>query len=313
MLRRGGLVAFPTETVYGLGANALDRSAVAGIFAAKGRPATNPIIVHIANVSEAKTLVSSWTPTATRLADAFWPGSLTLVLAKAECVPDLVTAGGDTVAIRCPAHPVALGLIEAAGFPIAAPSANASTRVSPTRAEHVLRSLDGRIDMVLDGGPTSGGVESTVLDVTTTPARLLRPGLVLPHQIEQVIGPIDVALDKRSVGAARSPGMLDRHYAPAIPLDCLEDSRARLTELCAAGLRVGWLTIGPVPDERSGGMFVLELPTDAADYASQLYAALHTLEALGLDRIVVELPPDEEVWSAVRDRLCRAAAPGGEA
>lgn len=309
VLRGGGLVAFPTETVYGLGANALDRAAVAGIFAAKGRPATNPIIVHVANVSEAKTLVSSWTPMATRLADAFWPGSLTLVLEKAECLPDLVTAGGDTVAIRCPAHPVALGLIVAAGFPIAAPSANVSTRISPTRAEHVLRSLDGRIDMVLEGGPTPGGVESTVLDLTAMPARLLRPGLVLPHQIEEVIGPIEVDVNERSAGPARSPGMLDRHYAPAVPLECLPESRSRVEQLCDAGLRVGWLTIGPSSAERLGGLFVLELPTDPAGYATQLYAALHTLEALGLDRIVAELPPDDEAWLAIRDRLRRASTP----
>ncbi len=176
VLRRGGLVAFPTETVYGLGANALDPNAVAGIFHAKGRPANNPVIVHVAEARDVLRVVADWPEIAERLAQRFWPGPLTLVLPKRAGVPDVVTAGGPTVAVRVPAHPVALALLRAVGVPIAAPSANRSTQLSPTRAEHVQRGLDGLIDLILDGGPTTGGLESTVLDVTTTPPRLLRPG-----------------------------------------------------------------------------------------------------------------------------------------
>jgi L-threonylcarbamoyladenylate synthase len=308
VLRRGGLVAFPTETVYGLGANALDQAAVGRIFAAKGRPASNPIIVHVATTEQAKELAASWPQLAGRLAERFWPGSLTLVLPKSSVVPDLVTAGGDTVALRCPAHAVARGLIEAAALPLAAPSANVSTRVSPTRAEHVLRGLSGRIDMLLDGGPTPGGLESTVLDVTTTPPRLLRPGLVSRHDLEELIGPVETGADSSAVAPARSPGVLERHYAPSVPLECVRDSSPRVKELCLAGMRVGWLTIGPAAEGRLSGVFTVELPADAAGYSAQLYAALHSLEAMRLDRIVVELPPQGDAWLAVHDRLRRAAA-----
>src|SRR4051794_39087740 len=190
VLHRGGLVAFPTETVYGLGANALDAAAVARIFAAKGRPATNPLIVHVAAAEHVWSVAADWPAVAARLAERFWPGPLTLVLPKAAAVPDAVTAGGPTVAVRVPAHPVALALLRAAGVPLAAPSANRSTELSPTTAGHVLHGLGGRIDLVLDAGPTAGGIESTVLDVTTNPPRLLRPGLVTPAMIEAVIGPI---------------------------------------------------------------------------------------------------------------------------
>ncbi|HVA48325.1 MAG TPA: L-threonylcarbamoyladenylate synthase [Pirellulales bacterium] len=310
VLRRGGLVAFPTETVYGLGANALDIAAVAKIFAAKGRPATNPIIVHVASSEQVSEVAAQWPPLAQALAERFWPGPLTLVLPKNPSINDIVTGGGDTVAVRLPAHPVARGLIRAAGLPIAAPSANLSTRVSPTRAEHVLRGLAGCIDLLLDGGPTAGGLESTVLDLTTTPPMLLRPGLVSPQEIEEVIGPIqrlripDILLPS---SPARSPGMLRRHYAPSVPLECLSASRPRVEALCRAGLRVGWLTLGPAARDEQSGLFAIELPADPAGYSSQLYAALHTLEALAPDWIVVELPPDGEAWLAVRDRLRRAA------
>ena len=305
VLRRGGLVAFPTETVYGLGASALDEAAAARIFAAKGRPAGNPLIVHVATVEQARQLVSSWPDVAGRLARRFWPGSLTLVLPKSRAVPDVVTARGPTVALRCPAHAVARRLIEAAALPIAAPSANVSTRVSPTRAEHVLRGLEGRIDMLLDGGPTPGGLESTVLDVTTMPPRLLRPGLVVRHDIEAVVGPIEGG-PTSAFAPARSPGMLERHYAPTVPLECMPESWPRVKELCSVGMRVGWLTIGPAPEETVSGVFTVEMPHDPAGYGSQFYAALHSLEAMGLDRIVVERPPDGDAWLAVQDRLRRA-------
>lgn len=306
ILRAGGLVAFPTETVYGLGANALSAEAVAKIFQAKGRPATNPLIVHVAGVEEAKNVVADWPETAARLAERFWPGPLTLVLPKRPIVPDCVTAGLATAAVRMPAHPVALALIRAAQIPLAAPSANRSTYLSPTRAEHVLRDLNGLIDMVLDGGPTPGGLESTVLDLTTFPPRLLRPGLIAPSDIEAVIGsitrPVPTVTEKEK--PMPSPGMLERHYAPRAPLECAEDGGTqRIEELRQLGLRVGWLTFEE-REERPGVIMTI-MPRDPAVYAARLYAALHDLDAAGVERIVVALPPDTEEWLAVRDRLRR--------
>jgi L-threonylcarbamoyladenylate synthase len=313
MLRRGGLVVFPTETVYGLGANALDRAAVACIFAAKGRPATNPVIIHVADVAQAVSVAATWPETAQKLAQRFWPGPVSFVLPKRSDLPDLVTAGGTTVALRCPAHAVALGLIEAAGVPIAAPSANRSTQLSPTRAEHALRGLNGRIDLLLDAGPTAGGLESSVIDLTVSPPRLLRPGLVTPQEIESLIGPIVVggASADAQAGPVRSPGMLERHYAPRTPLECQAGTWPRVKELCQAGLRVGWLSLTP-PREELPGLFSIEMAGAAQTYGANLYAALHTLDAMQLDRIVVELPPGGDAWLAVHDRLRRAATPGEE-
>ena len=315
----GGLVAFPTETVYGLGASALDATAVARIFAAKGRPPENPLIVHIACQADLASVAAEWPGPAAALATRFWPGPLTLVVRKQSRVPEIVTAGGPTVAVRMPAHPVAKALIEAAGTPLAAPSANVSTQISATRAEHVLRGLDGRIEMVLDGGPTAGGLESTVLDVTVSPPRLLRPGLIGPAEIAAVIGPIagverfsDTVISEGEGEPAeplRSPGLLARHYAPRVPLECLppELDRARIDELCQAGRRIGWLAIGPQQGDISSGVLIIELPPEPAAYASQLYAALHALEAADVERIVVTLPPRSEAWLAIHDRLSRAS------
>jgi L-threonylcarbamoyladenylate synthase len=311
VLRAGGLVAFPTETVYGLGANALDAAAVGRIFAAKGRPANNPLIVHISGPEKATEVVAVWPELAARLAERFWPGPLTLVLPKHPDVPDVITAGGPTVAVRVPAHPVALALMRAAGTPLAAPSANRSTRLSPTRAEHVLRGLDGRIDLVLDAGPTAGGLESTVLDLTTVPPRLLRPGLVAPDAIEEVIGPITRAAAKATPAATPlpSPGMLARHYAPSVALECVSgDGRERVEELRREGLRIGWLTFAAPTGREDAGVPTKIMPLDPAAYAARLYAALHELDAAGVDRIVVELPPDGDEWLAARDRLRRASA-----
>lgn len=311
VLTCGGLVAFPTETVYGLGANALDPTAVRRIFEAKGRPARNPLIVHVASVAAAPAFVSEWPPEATALAERFWPGPLTLVLPKADTVPDVVTAGGPTVGIRMPAHPIAAALIEAAGVPVAAPSANRSSRVSPTRVEHVLKALDGRIDLVLDGGPTAGGIESTVLDVSVRPARLLRPGPVTPAQIEPIIGAVVRAAETpTSPGAPLgSPGLLKRHYAPRARLECVTGSgEARTRELVQTGRRVGWVAFGRPPCGEAGATTIV-MPTQPDAYAARLYAALHELDDTHVDWIVVELPPDEPAWLAVRDRLRRAAAP----
>jgi L-threonylcarbamoyladenylate synthase len=310
VLRGGGLVAFPTETVYGLGASALDAAAVGRIFAAKGRPANNPLIVHVAEAAEARQVAATWPAAAARLAARFWPGPLTLVLPKRDHVPDAVTAGGPTVAVRVPAHQVARALIRAAGVPVAAPSANRSSRLSPTRAEHVLGGLAGRIDLVLDGGPTAGGLESTVLDVTGTPPRLLRPGLVTPGEIEAVVGGIVRPAD--APGAADrplpSPGMLGQHYAPRAVLECVEAAgREGGQPLPPAGERVGWLTFARVPGAEAAGGRVIVMPNDPEVYAAQLYAVLHALDAAGVERVIVELPPDTEAWLAVRDRLRRAA------
>jgi L-threonylcarbamoyladenylate synthase len=316
VLRGGGLVAFPTETVYGLGANALDAAAVGRLFAAKGRPAQNPLIVHVAEEAQARELAADWPDAAAQLAPQFWPGPLTMVVRKRDVVPDVVTAGGPTVALRLPAHPVALALLRTAALPVAAPSANRSSTISPTMAEHVLRSLDGHLDLVLDGGPTPGGLESTVVDVTVAPPRLLRPGLIVPAELERVLGPITRpgAAAAEGAEALRSPGMLSRHYAPRAPLERHSEEWAwrAVGRLLLQGFRVGWLTFEVPENSGLAGMIggqlqVQQLPREPVAYAAQLYAALHALDAAGVDHIVVTLPPDSEEWLAIRDRLLRAS------
>ncbi len=301
VLRRGGLVAFPTETVYGLGANALDGAAVGRIFDAKGRPATNPIIVHIGDMFGVLNVAAEWSETAARLAARFWPGPLTLVVPKTERIPSIVTAGGPTVALRCPNHPVAQALIRAAGVPIAAPSANRSTELSPTRGEHVLKSLNGRIDILLDGGPCSAGIESTVVDVTGTRPCLLRPGPISVPMLEEVCA--TVTIREMSEGVARSPGQLARHYSPRTPLVLADNADAEQLRLTEAGFRA--ISLGPDQIYE-----YVAIPDDPTGYAAELYAALHDLDDGRYDRIVIALPPDTPEWAAVRDRLMRAAAPG---
>jgi L-threonylcarbamoyladenylate synthase len=304
VLRRGGLVVFPTETVYGLGANALDSDAVARIFTAKGRPSNNPLIVHVADPKQVQQLTASFPPSFVALATAFWPGPLSVVLPKSEVVPDIVTGGGATVALRQPAHPVALALLREVQLPLAAPSANRSSELSPTCAEHVLRGLDGRIDLILDAGPTTAGIESTVLDLSTTPPRLLRPGPITPALIEAVIGPITSSASSTidETTPLTSPGMLPRHYAPRTPLECANVERVR--ELGREGKRVGWVTWSATPEANAA---TREMPTNAVEYAAKLYAVLHELDALGLDRIIIELLAEGDEWLAVRDRLHRAS------
>lgn len=301
-IRRGGLVAFPTETVYGLGANALDRDAVAKIFAAKGRPAINPVIVHVSDQQMLRHVVTDWPANAQHLADRFWPGPLTLVLPRTNSIPDIVSAGGPTVAVRMPAHLVALGLIREAGLPLAAPSANRSSELSPTRAEHVEAALGGRIDLILDGGPTPNGIESTVVDLTTSPATLLRPGPISVDELRQVIGWVQM---RAAVSSAPlpSPGLLPRHYAPRTPLHLFCD-RASLTEAFAKRQPVDCVArvlFGPAEDDDT-----IAMPTSVNEYASQMYATLHTLDKQGYSRIFLEMPPDTPEWVAVRDRLTRA-------
>lgn len=315
VLRAGGLVALPTETVYGLGANALDPAAVARIFAAKGRPAANPVIVHVADVAQARAVAAGWPDVAAELTARFWPGPLTVVVPRGAGVPDAVTAGGPTVAVRCPAHPVARDLIRAAGVPVAAPSANRSTELSPTRAEHVLKGLDGRIDLVLDGGPCPGGIESTVVDVTGGVVRLLRPGLVTVPMLEAVVGRVEVGAAAGSV--ARSPGLMAKHYSPRTPVRLLEthvQPEALLREDDDANRLIGWLLLEYVGDEpgtqRTGRITGVRMPRDPVAYAARLYDALHELDRSHLDVIYADLPPDTPEWAAVRDRLLRAAGRG---
>lgn len=309
LLRGGKIVAFPTETVYGLGADALNSAAVSAVYRAKGRPATNPVIVHVDTLEMARELTASWPQTADRLATACWPGPLTLVLPRASKVPDVVTAGGPTVAVRMPANLVALGLIRAAGVPVAAPSANRSGGLSPTLARHVLASLLGPIDLLIDAGPTQLGLESTVIDLTTAPPRILRPGQITSSDIERHIGPVQYA----SLGGhepLRSPGLLPRHYAPRSPAECLplSDMVRRADELVGAGLRVGCLYCGAVPPGMANCFTSVVLPAVAAGYAEGLYAALHHLDELQVDRILIVSPPQGEEWHAVQDRLRRAVA-----
>ncbi len=300
VLRRGGLVAFPTETVYGLGANALQGRFVRKIFRAKGRPPTNPLIVHVASIDQARNMSSDWSELAQRLAEHYWPGPLTLVVPRHCRVPDQVTAGGPTVAVRIPGHPVALALLRAVELPLAAPSANCSNFLSPTRAEHVYGDLKGRIDLILDAGPTPGGIESTVIDVTSAPPRLLRPGIITKADLESVVGAVAVGPSPQST-IASSPGLSERHYCPRTPLELTHDPEQREAELLAKGLRV------VIVSHRLTRPEVVRLPADAEGYARELYARLREADLRGLDRILLELPPEGDRWYAVHDRLRRAA------
>lgn len=320
-LRRGGLVAFPTETVYGLGVHALERPAVRRLFEAKGRPPNDPLIVHVARLDEVHRLVSEVPTTAVILAQRFWPGPLTLVMRRSASVPPEVTAGLDTVAIRIPSHPVAHALLSASGLPVAAPSANLFSRPSPTRASHVLEDLDGRIDMVLDAGPTDVGVESTVLDLTSVPPTVLRPGAVAIETLSEVIPDIvvrnTVVRDDRSSMA--SPGLLAQHYAPRTPMTLYPHDPAStadrvvrdVREAVAAGRRVGVLaTTEDAAIFRALPVVIAELGSeiDSQAIAVRLYAALRELDAAGLDLIVArDFPIDRGLWPALRDRLRRAS------
>lgn len=307
-LRNGELVAFPTETVYGLGAHALDANAVAKIYAAKGRPSFNPLIVHVAEIEDAQKLSSSWLGAAQALAQKFWPGPLTLVVPKSGEVPDMVSAGLSTVALRVPAHPVALELLRAAKIPLAAPSANKSGAVSPTRAHHVLESL-GQDLFVLNGGACSVGIESTVVDVSGARPAILRPGILSARDIESVIGPL-VAADGTQENAPRpSPGMLEKHYAPRARVhlfSTLIDASFHAVAL-ASGQAIGVLSFETTGLEKQFDAREIVLPSDARGYAARLYQALHELDAQGVVLILVEDVPPGQAWDGVRDRLQRAA------
>ena len=334
LLRAGRLVAFPTETVYGLGANALDAEAVARIYAVKRRPATSPLIVHVASIEMAQSLVENWPEIAETLARRFWPGPLTLVLTKSHAgadavddidenagelrsigqtdasaptrdlptIPDIVTANLPTVGLRMPAHPMALALIRTAGVPLAAPSANRFSQLSPTTAYHVRRGLGDDVDYILDGGPCSVGIESTVLSLTGSQPILLRPGGIPRAEIEAVLGPafgpIDTAADP-ATGAHPAPGLHPRHYSPRTALYLM--------------------TKGKLPDQGQGiylqfdnpasraSIAIHQMPRSAADYAAALYEVLHQADAGNYDWIAIDLPPNTPEWEAVQDRLKRAA------
>jgi L-threonylcarbamoyladenylate synthase len=316
IIRRGGLVAFPTETVYGLGAHALDAEAVRKIFEAKGRPAFNPLIVHVLDVEAARALVTEWPPLAEALAQRFWPGPLTLVLPRLPIVPDVITGGGPTVAIRSPAHPVARALLEATGLPIAAPSANRFTELSPVTAEQVERSLGDRVECILDGGRTNVGIESTVVDLSGPVPMLLRPGTITQAELEAITGPLArpaKAVDDET--PRPSPGMVARHYAPRAPvvLTASTDIDGTVTRVATEvqPARIGLITWSGSARGASypAQIFHLPLPADAAGYAAELYQALHTCDDAGCARILVEHPPVDPAWEGVRDRLSRAAHP----
>ncbi len=322
VLRDGGLVAFPTETVYGLGANALDAEAVKRIFRAKGRPPDNPLIVHLDSHDALGFYFSEVPAEALELAGRFWPGPLTLVLRGGKKFPRVVTGGLETVAVRVPAHPVAIGLIRQAGVPVAAPSANTSGRPSPTTAAHVLEDMDGRIDLLLDGGPAGLGVESTVLDLSGEKPIILRPGGVTPGELEAVLGP--VAIDPSVNGAPgtgkpRSPGMKYTHYAPLAPLILFEGSGGdkvaeRLLEeagkQAALGRRVGVLACKENSPLYQGKGYVVVAAgrrSEPQAVAARLYDCLRQFDKLGVDVILAEGIPAEGLGLAVMNRLRRAA------
>lgn len=285
LIRAGRLVAFPTETVYGLGANALDPEAVARIYEAKGRPSSSPLIVHVSDAAMARTMAADWPALADVLAARFWPGPLTMVVRKAEAVPDLVTAALSSVGLRVPSHPVALELIRRSGVPIAAPSANRFTEISPTTAAHVRASLEGRVDLILDGGPTRVGIESTVVSLIRNPPEVLRPGMITKEDLEAATG---VPWQRGNIDLPHlmeSPGLHPRHYAPRTPFYVLE----------------------PGEKPPAGRGRVLEMPGNPREYAATLYERLRAADEEGWDWIAVEKPLETPEWVGILDRLKRAS------
>ena len=319
ILRAGGLVALPTETVYGLGANALDAAAVASIFAAKKRPSWDPVIVHIATLEMLAGLVVQVPEAARRLMEAFWPGPLTLLLPRSAAVPDAVTSGRPLVGVRMPAHPVALELIRRAAVPVAAPSANLFGHISPTTAEHVLQDLDGRIDAVLDAGATAHGVESTVLDPCQTPMLIYRPGAVTADQICAVAGAVEIYKSEGPMvetprQALPSPGVGLRHYAPKARLVLLGAPLERLSRLIddtafsLRGERVGIMLPAEIHLRiKRAEFFAWGRWAAPEELARDLYAGLHDLDARGCTVILCPLPPAEGIGAAIRDRLLKAS------
>jgi L-threonylcarbamoyladenylate synthase len=312
LLRAGEVVALPTETVYGLAANALDEKAVAKIFQIKGRPANNPIIVHIASVEMAKRCVAHWPAGADQLAKAFWPGPLTLVLPRAKEIPGMVTAGGKTVGVRWPSHPFIQAVIRECGFPLAAPSANLSGRVSPTNAEHVRQQLGDKISLIVDGGQSQVGIESTVLDLTVSPLQVLRPGMIHAESLAAVVENIQPPTSNLQHPKLKSPGLLKKHYAPKARLLLLSwcndaDLKSQIANRKSqiASCHVIAHTHIPAGEDFAR---VSVIPHDAEAFARAIYAELHRCDAAGAGLIVVETPPESPEWSGIADRLRRASA-----
>lgn len=323
LLSAGEVVAIPTETVYGLAANALDANAVKKIYVAKGRPSNNPLIVHVENAAQAETLAAHWPQNAQLLASAFWPGPLTMVVEKKPgMVADITTAGGSTVALRCPRHTIALEAIRRCGFPLAAPSANRSNALSPTTAIHVYESLGGRIPLILDGGPCIAGIESTVLDLTSDQPRVLRPGVLSANFLSEVLqcevlennpGQTHAVDSEKKV----SPGQMKVHYAPKTPLYLVDprDLQQAIRHFNGVGKLLAIIrldgqsntngTSGAV-DAIINDTIHIVMPASPKPYAQYLYATLHELDSRNLDVIICELPPQSQEWLAVNDRLLRA-------
>lgn len=305
LLAAGEVVALPTETVYGLGADVMNAAALRKVYEMKGRPLDNPLIAHVRDAAQARSLVREWSDRAETLAQQFWPGPLTLILEKGGGVPNEATAGLPTIAVRSPSHPVARALLEAFGRPIAAPSANRSGHVSPTRAEHVANDFADVADLlILDGGSSACGIESTVLDMTALPLRIMRPGSVGAERIAVALGEeVETPATREQV---LSPGTSPRHYAPRTPVMVLDragiTARLRETGEPVAAISLGVLAVEP-PHR------VIEMPVDSEPYAAQLYDALRRADAFGASMILIEQPPrTTPMWQAVQDRLERAAA-----
>ncbi len=312
LLRAGEVVALPTETVYGLAANALDERAVTKIFQIKGRPAHNPIIVHVAGNEMARRCVIDWPELADKLSSAFWPGPLTLVLPRAQAIPDLVTACGATVGVRWPSHPFIQAVIRECGFPLAAPSANLSNQISPTNAEHVRQQLGGKISLIVDGAQSQVGIESTVLDLSISPPQILRPGMIHAEALAAVIGSIQHPTSNTQHSKLKSPGMLKKHYSPKaklVVLDWRDDAELEF-KIQNSKFKIEKCFVIAHTKIPVGGQFadVSVMPHDAEAFARALYAELHRCDAAGAQWIIVEAPPQSPEWAGVADRLRRAAA-----
>ncbi len=297
LLRQGELVAFPTETVYGLGADASSITAVQKIFTAKGRPASHPVIVHMAHINKLESWAKDIPYVAYKLAEAFWPGPLTLILKRSDNVPDLVTGSQETVGIRIPSHPVALQLLEAFGGGIAAPSANRFGRISPTTAQHVQSELGDLVKLILDGGACQVGLESTIIDTTLKQCRILRPGGIGVEEVAEILGYLPAVISKSSV---RVSGALESHYAPRTPTFLIHDF-SNISKNSSV------LAFSEKPVSFAGVWS--PMPTNAKDYARKLYSSLRALDEMGLERILIEAVPDSPEWLAIHDRLKRAATP----
>jgi len=315
LLRSGAVAAVPSETVYGLAANAFSPEAVAGIYNAKGRPSTNPLIVHVATAAMARECAAHWPGLAEKLARRFWPGPLTLVVPKSSRIPSLVAAGGQTVGLRWPSHAFFQSVIRECGFPLAAPSANPSDQLSPTTAEHVIAGLGDRIPLIIDAGPCAVGIESTVVDVTGDRPRILRPGIISAEQIAEAAGVPVESPEAASPGPLRSPGQLSRHYSPKARLEVWSwNSDAELRDrVLLQGVppeRFCLLTHSRIPREPIPAQ-VSFIPDDPEAFARALYGYLHQCDDRGAALVVIEALPLEPAWDGIRDRLLRASAPVG--